>query len=106
MSKKLSDELNAAFGDTAKFHELVDSNWPAINRALRCQVITAPPERPEINVNRLDHKSDCGVHDLTYDEDATESDCTCGAVIRWYEAVLQAIFDPENQPSQFGTSIS
>jgi hypothetical protein len=35
MSKQLSDKLNAAFGDPRRFHELVDSHWPEIDRALR-----------------------------------------------------------------------
>lgn len=46
MSTKLSDELGAAFGDAAKFHQIVDANWPAIDRALRgyeyaCRVVDA-----------------------------------------------------------------
>lgn len=40
MSIELSDKLNAAFGNAAKFHELIDSHWPEIDRALRSQ-----PER-------------------------------------------------------------
>jgi hypothetical protein len=35
MSKQLSDKLNAAFGDCAAFHVLVDSHWPEIDRALQ-----------------------------------------------------------------------
>jgi hypothetical protein len=34
MSKQLSDKLNAAFGDRAAFHVLVDSHWPEIDQAL------------------------------------------------------------------------
>lgn len=62
-----------------------------------------PVERPRINVQELKHETDCGVNDLTFREHAGPSDCTCGACVRWYESVLQAVFDPENQPSQFGT---
>lgn len=44
MSYQLSEELNAAFGDTKKFHALVDSNWPEIDKALKgydyaCRVV-------------------------------------------------------------------
>lgn len=62
-------------------------------------------DRPRINVQELQHEADCGVNDLTFRDMASASDCTCGACVRWYEAVLQAVFDPENQPSQFGTQI-
>lgn len=60
-------------------------------------------ERPTFRTADLAHDNDCGVNYLPFREDAAPANCSCGAVIRWHEAVLQAIFDPENQPSQYGT---
>lgn len=62
--------------------------------------------RPIIDVAALKHETDCGVNDLTFRSMATLTDCNCGAVVDWYEMILQAIFDPENQPSQFGTTFN
>ena len=59
--------------------------------------------RPTFKTHELKHETDCRVNDLTYRDMAGPVDCSCGAVIDWYRAVLQAVFDPENQPSQYGT---
>ncbi len=63
-------------------------------------------DRPQLDLWSLRHNGDCGVHNATPREHATSRDCTCGAVIAWYEMILQAIFDVENQPSQFGTTLN
>lgn len=59
--------------------------------------------KPTIETLKLDHDSRCGVYDNP--DFSSHKDCTCGAAVYWYETILQAIFDPENQPSQFGTEL-
>ncbi len=63
-------------------------------------------DRPQLDIWSLRHKASCGVHYVTFRQYATSRDCTCGAVIDWYEMILQAVFDAENQPSQFGTTLT
>jgi hypothetical protein len=62
-------------------------------------------DRPVLKTCELQHDCGCGVNYLIFRDTAEPKDCTCGAVVRWYEMVLQATFDPENQPSQFGTTL-
>src|SRR3990167_1307205 len=63
-------------------------------------------DRPTFKTCELPHGTDCGVNDLTFKDLAGPTDCTCGAVVAWYESIMQAVFDPENQPSQFGTNLT
>lgn len=39
----------------------------------------------------MGHKSDCGVNDLTFPEDATELDCTCGDVLEQKNAEINRL---------------
>jgi hypothetical protein len=61
--------------------------------------------KPCLKINDIEHESNCAITDFTYRDMASTRDCTCGAAINWYEIIIQAIFDPENQPSQFGTCL-
>lgn len=63
-------------------------------------------DRPRVKITDVPHRAKCRVNEYDFREEAPLSACSCGAIIDLYESILQAIFDPENQPSQYGTEFA